>query len=269
MSQSIGKLSGRDDAVAKALKLAPFVALLLTSVPTPMLFLVLFFTATTTDSAAVFLLLSALSLGIGVAVGLLLAIILIVYRRKWLARLRDKLAADGITANEVVWFDSELTSAERNALKEIEQSNPLLADAYLETLAARLTASRIIAKSRRELLKVEKRTNRVRTLNTADSASLLEDLASDRRDLERIGQHAGEHLVKAKTRLQMIEATASRNLDQAETELMMRRLSAAQDQLPLSLQMAQLEKQASKDAEYQLDDAGIQEQAGEQSPTGD
>jgi len=56
----------------------------------------------------------------------------------------------------------------------------------------------------------------VRTLNTADSASLLEDLASDHRDLERIDQHAERTLGESQTRLQMIEATASRNLDQAE-----------------------------------------------------
>jgi hypothetical protein len=52
----------------------------------------------------------------------------------------------------------------------------------------------------------------------------------------------------------MIEATVSRNLDQAETDLMMRRLNATQDQLPLVLEMAQLEKQALKEAEHQIDD---------------
>jgi hypothetical protein len=253
MSQSIGKLTSKDEAVAKALRVAPFLALLLSSLPAPVLFLILFLTATATDSAAVYLLLSALSLAFGFAAGLLLAIILIIYKRKWLSRLRDRLAADGITANEVVWFRSELTSAERASLAEIESSNPLLADAYLQTLAARLTASRIVAKSRRELLKVERRANRVRALNAPDTTPLLEELASDRKDLERIGQNAGDHLIRAKSRLQMIEATVSRNLDQAETDLMMRRLNATQDQLPLVLEMAQLEKQALKEAEHQID----------------
>ena len=107
---------------------------------------------------------------------------------------------------------------------------------------------------------VERRINRVRGLNAADSASLLEDLASDRQGLERIRQTAGEHLVKANTRLQMIEATASRSMDQAETELMMRRLSAAQDQLPLVLEMANLEQQALRDAEKQIEGVEFQEQ---------
>jgi hypothetical protein len=265
MSQSRGKLSSKDEAVAKALRVAPFLALLLSSIPAPVFFLILFLTANATDSAAVYLLLSALSLAFGFAAGLLFAIILIIYKRKWLSRLRDRLAVDGITANEVVWFRSELTSAERASLAEIERSNPLLADAYRETLAARLTASRIIAKSRRELLNVEKRANRVRTLNAPDTASLLEELASDRKDLERIRQNAGDHLDKAKTQLQMIEATVSRNLDQAETDLMMRRLNAAQDQLPLVLEMAQLEKQSLKEAEHQIDDAELHHQPDRES----
>ena len=258
MSQSKGKISQKDEAVAKILKLAPWLAFVIAALPAPLLFLVLFLSATATDSAAVYLLFAGLSLALGVALGLVVALILTVYRRRWLSRLRDKLAADGITANEVVWFKSELTSAERQSLAEIKRSNPLLADAYLETIAARLTASRIVSRSRRELMRVERRINRVRGLNAADSASLLEDLSSDREGLERIRQTAGEHLVKANTRLQMIEATASRNMDQAETELMMRRLSAAQDQLPLVLEMAHLEQQALREAEKQI--GGFQEQ---------
>src|SRR5258705_4734636 len=121
MSQSTGKLTSKDEAVAKALRVAPFLALLLSSLPAPVLFLILFLTTTATDSAAVYLLLSALSLAFGFAAGLLLATILIIYKRKWLCRLRDRLAADGITANEVVWFRSELTSAERASLAEIEK----------------------------------------------------------------------------------------------------------------------------------------------------
>jgi hypothetical protein len=260
MSQAKGKLSAKDETLARALKVAPWLALLLATAPAPFLFLVLFLTATATDTAAVYLLFAGLSLALGFALGLIVALILTIYRRRWLSRLRDKLAADGITANEVVWFESELSSAERQSLAEIKRSSPLLADAYLETIAARLTASRIISRSRRELMRVERRINRVRGLNAADSASLLEDLASDRQGLERIRQTADEHLVKANTQLQMIEATASRSMDQAETELMMRRLSAAQDQLPLVLEMARLEQQALREAEKQIGGVDLQEQ---------
>src|SRR5262245_755146 len=162
MNQAIGRISAKDLAVARTLKFAPWLVLLITSLPAPVVFLVLFFAATATDSAAIYLLLAGLSLGLGLFLGLLAVIVLALFRRRWLAQLRDRLASDGITASEVVWFRSELTSAERASLSEIKRTNPLLADAYLETLASRLTASRIISKSRRELLKVERRLSRAR-----------------------------------------------------------------------------------------------------------
>jgi hypothetical protein len=244
MSQPQGKLSSKDATTARLLKLAPWIALPATSFPVPLVFLVLFLTATATESAAVYLLLAGLSLTLGFALGVIIAAILLVYRTRWLKHLRDRLASDGITASEVVWFRSELTSAERKALAEIEKSNPLLADAYLETLASRLTASRIVSRSRREILKVERQLNRARLIKTPESNSLQQELTADRERLEHVRQQASEHLAKAKTRLQMIEATASRRLSQGETDLMMQRLGSAQDQLPLVLEMAQLEQQA-------------------------
>ncbi len=244
VSQSKGKLSSKDATTARLLKVAPWIAVAATSLPAPLVFLVLFITTAATDSAAVYLLLAGLSLTLGFALGVVIAAILLMYRRNWLAKLRDRLASDGITAKEVVWFRSELTSAERKALAEIEQSNPLLADAYLETLANRLTASRIISRSKRELLKVERQINRARLLRTPESDALQKELAADHEKLEHLRQQANDHLVKARTRLQVIEATASRSLNEGETEMMMQRLGSSQDQLPLVLEMAQLEQQA-------------------------
>lgn len=244
MSQSQGKLSGKEATTARVLKIAPWIALLAASLPAPLIFLVLFLTTTTTESAAVYLLLAGLSLTLGFALGVVITAILLIYRRRWLSKLRDRLASDGITANEVAWFRSELTSAERASLAEIERSNPLLADAYLETLANRLTASRIISRSKRELLRVERQINRARTVRTAESESLQKELAGDHERLTHLRQQANDHLAKAKTRLQMIEATASRKLTQGETDLMMQRLGSSQDQLPLVLEIAKLEQQA-------------------------
>jgi hypothetical protein len=244
MSQSQGKLSGKDATTARLLKIAPWIALLAASLPAPLVFLVLFLTTTTTESAAVFLLLAGLSLTLGFALGVVIATILLIYRRRWLSKLRDRLASDGITANEVAWFRSELTSAERASLADIEQSNPLLADAYLETLANRLTASRIISRSKREMLRVERQINRARTVRTPESESLQQELAADHERLKHLQQQATDHLAKAKTRLQMIEATSRRKLTQGETDLMMQRLGSAQDQLPLVLEIAKLEQQA-------------------------
>jgi len=244
----MSKLSNKDQTIARLLKVAPWVSVMAASLPGPILFTILFLTATATDSAALYLLLAGLSLAAGLALGLLIAALFLIYRRRWLSRLRDRLASDGITANEVVWFRSELTSAERAALDEIQKSNPLLADAYLETLASRLTASRIISRSRREILLVERRLNRARSLATNEASSLQQDLVADRERLDQLRQHASQHLARARTRLQEIEATASRNLNDDETDLMMQRLGATQDQLPLVLEMAQWERQALQDA---------------------
>jgi hypothetical protein len=46
----------------------------------------------------------------------------------------------------------------------------------------------------------------------------------------------------------MIEATAHRSLTEGETDIMMQRLGSAQDQLPLVLEIAQLETQALREA---------------------
>lgn len=248
MEQLQGKLSSKDIATSRLLRIAPWVALPVASLPAPLVFLILFLTTSTTEAAAVYLLLTGVSLALGFAVGFLIALILLIYRRRWLSKLRDRLASDGITANEVVWFRAELTSAERKALAEIEQNNPLLADAYMETLAQRLTASRIISRSKREMLRVERQLNRARTVRTPESNALQQDLTADHERLKQVQRQANEHLATARTRLQVIEATASRKLNQGETDQMMRRLGSAQDQVPLVLELAQLEQQALREA---------------------
>src|SRR4029079_7412705 len=108
--------------------------------------------AATTDTAAVYLLLSFVSLGLGLVVGLLLVMLLFFYRRRWQGRLRDRLALDGITADEVPWFAAELSSEERKTWAELKQKNPLLADAYCETLAAPPTATSMHRAARHQTL---------------------------------------------------------------------------------------------------------------------
>jgi len=248
MKQLPGKLSDKDARTSSLLKIAPWIAVPAASIPVPLVLLVLFLMASTTESAAVYLLLAGFSLTLGFALGVVIAAVLLVYRRRWLSKLRDRLASDGITANEVVWFRSELTSAERKALAEIERSNPVLADAYMETLANRLTASRVISRSKREMLKVERQLNRARTVRTPESQALQKELTDDRDRLDQVRRQASEHLAKAKTRLQVIEATASRKLSHGETDQMMQRLGRATDQLPLVLELEQLEQQALREA---------------------
>lgn len=239
-----GKLMPSDEKVAHLLRWTPWLSFCLVTLPFPIIFLVMFLAAAATDTAAIYLLLSFVSMGMGLIVGLVVLALLLLYRKRWHRRLRDRLAVDGITAAEVTWFTSELTSEERTVWAELKQKNPLLADAYCETLAARLTATRIIAKSRGHMLKVERQINRTRSIPGVDTSSLLNDLASDRQRFDELRQEATLRLSKAKARLQTIEASANRRLSQSETDLMLRRLAASQEQFPLALEMATLEEEA-------------------------
>ena len=239
-----GKLTTRDERIARLLSWTPWLSFVLVTVPLPIFFLLLFLSSTATDSAAVYLLLSFVSTGMGLVVGLFVLLLLLFYRRRWHRRLRDQLAADGITASEVTWFTSELSSEERRTWRELKEKNPLLADAYCETLAARLTATRIIGRTRTEILRVERQRNRTLNIRGADTASLLSDLLSDRQRFEDLRQEATVRLSEANARLQSIDAAANRSLSQSETALMLRRLAASQEQFPLALEMASLEQEA-------------------------
>ena len=250
MSQTAkGKLEARDQRLAKLLKWLPWLSLLLMTLGPPLPLLFMYLRSGATETAAVFLLLSLAALGIGLLIGVLTLIIFLLYRRRWYERLRNRLAVDGITASEVTWFMPELSSEERQSLTEIQKTNPLLADAYLETLASRLTASRIVARSKRELLRVGKRINNARAIIDADTSALVADLEADRLQLESLRQESTARLAEAKARLQTIEAAASRSLSQGETDVMLRRLSAAQSQLPLAIEMAKLEREAADEIE--------------------
>lgn len=249
LQETSGKLKTSDERVARLLSWTPWLSFLVVALPLPIIFLMLFLASATSDSAALYLLLSFVSLGLGLVVGLVVLIFLLLYRRRWFGRLRDRLAADGITAAEVAWFASELSSEERTAWRDLKEKNPLLADAYCETLAARLTATRIMASARGGILKIERQLNRTRNIKAVDTSSLLDDLLSDRARLEELRQEATLRLSQAKARLQTIEATANRALNRTETDLMLRRLAASQEQFPLALEMANLEQEALREFE--------------------
>lgn len=248
-----GKLTAQDERTARFLGWIPWLTFLLFSLLAPIPFFGLYLNSPTTDTAAVFLLLSIVALGAGLAVGGALAVLLLLYRKRWHERLRDRLASDGITTGEVQWFSVELTSNERETLADIQKTNPLLADAYLETLASRLTATRIITRTKREVVNVDRRLNRARYLEGADTTSLLRELNSDRAQLDKLEAETNVRLAETKARLQTIEAAASRTLGRTETDLMLRRLSAAQDHLPLSIEIERMEEEVSAVEGDQLD----------------
>jgi hypothetical protein len=244
LETSHGKLRSQDQIVSRVLTWMPRLLASVTIIPLPVLFLVLFFVSASTDSAAFYLLLSFVSLGLGLVVGLLILFLFWMYRRRWNRRLRERLAADGITATEVAWFQSELSSEEKKVWRELKEMNPLLADAYCETLATRLTATRIAARARGEMLRIEHQINRSRHLREIDTTFLMTELMTDRREAELVCEQAKVRSAEARARLQTIEAAARRALNQSETRLMLQRLSAAQDQLPLALEMTRQEQEA-------------------------
>jgi hypothetical protein len=244
-----GKLNASDQRKSRLLSWAPWLSFVLATVPLPIVFLVLFLVSRTTETAAIFLLLSFVSMGLGLVVGLLILIVFFLYSRNWHGRLRERLAADGITAAEVPWFSSELTSEERKIWKELKEKNPLLADAYCETLAARLTATRIIARAKRETLRIERQINRTRSISGVDTSELLNDLMSDRQRSDDLRKEAVFRLSESKARLQAIEAASNRKLSQTETDLMLRRLATSQEHFPLVLEMETLEREALREVE--------------------
>ncbi|MEP6706253.1 MAG: hypothetical protein ABJC05_01970 [Pyrinomonadaceae bacterium] len=248
-----GSVSSSDRRTAKLLRWAPWFSFaVLTSAPT--LFFLFFYFASAAD-AAVYLLLAMTSLVLGSASGLIVAIAFLFYRRHWAGRLRERLAADGITGSEIPWFTGELTSLERRALKQIQHQSPLLADAYSETLAIRLNATRLVTSARRELLEIRQRINRAARIQGADTSVLLEDLQQDRARLEGVQQEGQRSLSEAEARLQTIEAAASRGSGWTETNYMLQRLNEGHANVPMALEAARIEQQIREDTERELRDS--------------
>lgn len=244
------EITRRDLAKDKALKYGAWLAPVTLSLVPALVFVVLFFLFGTNPPAAVSLLaFSVISLIAGFLFGLIVTGSLLYYRSRWTADVRERLAVDGIKANEVEWFKHELTTSEKKSLKEIEAKDLLLADAFRDTLAARLTATRILKATKTELLLVQRRQNKLKRLKSENSKNLQEDLKIDSDKLKRIKSEAEEMRVEAETRLQMIEAASRRGGMVADTELALKKLSARTRELPLALESARMEDELRREIE--------------------
>jgi len=249
ISAQPGRLTAREKRVAQLWKTAPWLALAgVTVVPAAALLLAYLLSG----FSPLFLVLAITSVPFAFIAAVVVMLVLLMYRRRWASRLRDRLASDGITADEVGFFLSELTGGEKKALREMERKQPLLADAYRETLALRLNATRLTSSARRNLLQVERRINRARYLNAPDTSVLLEELGRDRSRLERLKQEGASRRAEAEARLQMIEAAASRGASWAETNYMLQRLDEGRKNLPLGLEQARAEQQMREEFEDEL-----------------
>lgn len=261
------KMSGGEQMTAALLRWSPLLVFFLLALPLPAYFLFRYFTAT--EAVGEYMLLALTSLAVTSIFGLFAAFAVVLYRKFWERRLREKLATDGVTADELSWFISELTAGQRRALREMDRQNPLLADAYRETLAAHVTASRVLARARAEAAVVESRLKSAARLSASSRGELEEDLQKDRARLMRVQSEASEHYREIEARLQIIEAMAGRDASQAETELALQRLGTVRENVPLGLASTRLEHDAREEVEKELRELPPPATAGDNEPDAD
>lgn len=244
------EVSSRDLARGRNLKIAawasPFVFTLLPF----LLFAVLFFVfGSTPPAAASIFFLGLIATLVGFVIGASLAVFFAVRRAKWTKEMRERIAADGIKADELEWFRHELKPSERRALKDIEASDILLADAYRDTLASRLTATRIMRSSRREMQLTDRRLNRLKMLKVDSAKAMQEKVKEDSAKIRSINEEAKVMLAEAESRLHMIEAAAMRGGNMADSELALKKLAHRVSELPLALEEARLRSEAVEELE--------------------
>lgn len=196
---------------------------------------------------------------IGLVVGFIISGVLMYRHGKWTAEMRERIAADGIKADEIEWFKNELKSGERRALKAMRAADPLLEDAFRETLASRLTATRIVRSAKRELQSTKRRELKVRSLNTENAKRFREEIERDAAKIGSIHDEAKQMLAEAEARLQMIEAAASRGGNLADSELALKKLSARSESLPLALEAARIQEETL--AEIEAEDQALEGEA--------
>ncbi|HST53873.1 MAG TPA: hypothetical protein VLJ61_17830 [Pyrinomonadaceae bacterium] len=247
------KMTAGERRKAKLLRWSPPFVFLALALPLPAYFLTQFFRAA--ESPGEYMVFALTSLFVFSVFGLAAALAVFTYRKLWERRLRERLAADGVTADELSWFMSELPAAQRRTLKRMESENPLLADAYRETLASRLTAARVSARARRESIAVERRLKNAARLSASNRGELERELLKDRDRLAEVERETAEHYREMEARLQIIEAMASRDASHAETRLALERLGSVRDNLPLGLAAAISEQDAREEVERELDES--------------
>jgi hypothetical protein len=227
----------RGDRLKRAAIVAPVV---LTAIPAVLFTILLVLFGTAPPAAVTLVFFGFVATLVGFVVGLIISGTLMYKRSNWTVEMRERIAADGIKADEVDWFRNELKANEKRALKAIESRDLLLGDSYRETLASRLTATRIVRNSKRELSLMERRKAKLRSLKTERSADFISEVERDVDKLKRISVDARQMLIEAEARLQMLEAASLRGGGLADNELALKRLNANSAQLPLALEEAKL-----------------------------
>lgn len=248
-------ISPRELARGRNLKAAAFLSPVVLTIPVLILtFILVFFLAASPPVAATMLFLGLVATVIGLFAGLALSGVFSYRYSNWKDSMRERMAADGIKAEEVGWFKKELRPSEKRALRDISASDEVLADAYRETLASRLTASRIIRSSKKELLLTQRRQQKLRQLKTERSKEFQLQIQKDVEKLSGINTDAKQMLIEAESRLQMIEAAAMRGGNLAGSEVALKKLAARASELPLAVEAALLHQEAVAEVESDIDD---------------
>jgi hypothetical protein len=240
----------RKDAVLKAA--AWSAPVLIPGIPAAVMFVASFLLAMSPPAMATALFFTFLWLVLGTLLGLGVTAGVLVYRSGWLAKVRERMSRRGIMAHEIEWFRSELSGSEKRALAEMTKGNEALADAYRETLAAKLTAKRIAKSGKAEQQLVRRRQNRLRQLRSESAPVLSEELEQDLRKLVDLEAEAKKMFDEAETRLQMIEAAFRRGGVLADTETVAKTLSARTSELPLALEAARMEDEIRRELEREV-----------------
>jgi len=252
---SRGEISKRELAKGRNLAIASAAApLVLTATPAVLTLLFLLIFSWTPPVAATIFFFGFLVTIIGAVLGLSLSGFFLYRRASWTREMRERIAANGIRAEEIEWFRHELKGSEKRALADISRRDLLLADAYRETLASRLTATRIVRSSKKELLMAQRRKNKLKYSKSRNLERFREQIEEDVQKISGINEEAKEMLGEAEARLQMIEAAAVRGTSLAESELALKKLSARAAEIPLALESAKMEAEIRKELEEMEDE---------------
>ncbi len=255
MDSSISKYQVTDRELARGrnLKIAAWTApILLTGIPAVAFTALAFIFGATPPAAFTLFFLGLVATAIGFVVGLGLSGFFAFRHSSWRKEMREKIAADGIRAEEIEWFMHELRSGEKRALKEITNADVLLADAYRETLASRLTATRIVKSSRSELSRAHRRKAKLKQFKTGRAVEFIEQIEKDATKINSINDEARQMLAESEARLQMIEAAAVRGRSLADSELALKKLSSRSRDLPLALEEVRRTEEFAREIENEL-----------------
>lgn len=88
--------------------------------PAVITFFLMLLAASGPPAAAVILFFGAVATVLAFLIGLMITAVLATRRSRWMGEMRERIAADGIRADEIDWFRNELKPSEKRALKSIE-----------------------------------------------------------------------------------------------------------------------------------------------------